>query len=247
MKTLLKPAVMLLIPFLFSGEAEAQYLKNNNYYEFSASSLGSQSAIALGWNHLHGIGKNKRFKVGYGVRVTNTFGKNADFITAPARLTSPSPGPLVLFSDNKLENFDTISFSTYNASLVNFTIHLNYAIVPRLDVEFNIDAVGFTFGPPQTAGYNTSKKMQSPNQDMQQRAKPTLFNALLTSDNDLGSLNSEILLRYWFKPHWAVKAGATFIFTEYTTDNKLFLDNDRFRNKALMGLIGVSFSPYRTN
>lgn len=45
--------------------------------------------------------------------------------------------------------------------------------------------------------------------------------------------------------YWSVRAGATFIFAEYTTSNKLYLENDRFRNKALMGMFGVSYSPFR--
>jgi hypothetical protein len=68
---------------------------------------------------------------------------------------------------------------------------------------------------------------------------------LLTSDNDIGSLNSEILVKYWFNPKWALKAGASFSFTEYTTANKLYLENDRFRNKSLQAMVGISYSPFR--
>ena len=58
-------------------------------------------------------------------------------------------------------------------------------------------------------------------------------------------LNSELYFRYWFNQKWAIRAGATFLFTEYTTDKKLRLDNDRWRNKSLMGLVGITFSPFR--
>jgi hypothetical protein len=239
-----KYSIMLLaLLFCFYHKGAAQYFAQNSYYEFSVSTSGKQSAGALAWNHLHGIGKNKRFKLGYGVRFTGNFGRAADFITAPARLTSTTTGPLVIFSDNKPENFDTLHFSSYQINSLNISIHLNYAITAKLDAEFNIDAVGFSFGGAYTAAYNSSKRAQSPDQNTQQKARPTAFNALLTSDNDLGSLNSEIFLRYRIKPQWAVKAGASFIFTEYTTDRKLFLDNNRFRNKALMAMIGVSFCP----
>ncbi|MES2690878.1 MAG: hypothetical protein V4658_10780, partial [Bacteroidota bacterium] len=164
---------------------------------------------------------------------------------APSRLTSGEQSPLVIFSDNKLQNFDTISFSSYNTNSLNISIHLNYAISPRFDIEFNIDAAGLSFGSARTADYNSSKRAQSPDKNTKQNARPTPFNALLISDNDIGNLNSEIFVKYWFNPRWAVKAGGTFVFAEYTTDNELFLNNDRFRNKVFLGMIGLSFSPYR--
>jgi hypothetical protein len=224
------------------------YFKQHNYYDLSASTNGSQHSGALGWNHLHGIGKAKKFSIGYGIRFSSNVGKNADFRTAPSSLTTVGgAGPFVLFKDDVPANFDTIRFSKYSAHSLNASIHLNYAITSKLEVQFNIDALGFTFGSNQTADYTSSKRLSSPNQNTQQSAKPTSLNALLVSDNDIGSLNSEILVKYWFKPQWALKLGATFIFAEYTTDHKLYLDNDRFRNKALMGMVGLSYAPFRTN
>ena len=86
---------------------------------------------------------------------------------------------------------------------------------------------------------------RSPSNGTTQTAAPTSFDLLLVSDNDIGALNSELYFRYWFKPKWAIKAGASFAFTEYTTENKLRLENDRWRNKSLMGMIGITFSPFR--
>jgi hypothetical protein len=233
--------------FLHAQETPS-YLKQNNYYDFSLSSNGAQQALALGWNHLHGIGKSKKFSIGYGIRFSGNVGRNVDFITAPSKLTTVGgAGPFVLFKDNVAANFDTLHFSNYNTNSLNISIHLDYAITPKWEVQFNIDALGLTFGSSQTADYTSSKRLSAPNQGTGQPAKPTPYNVLLISDNDIGSLNSEIMIKYWFKPQWAFKLGGTFIFSEYTTDNKLYLDNDRFRNKALMGMIGISYAPYRTN
>lgn len=222
------------------------YFKNAmNNYEFAASSNGDASALALGWNHLHPITKNKKFKIGYGIRFTNNNGKG-NFITAPAKLTSGIENPLAIFADDKLENFDTIGFNSFNINSLNASINLNYAFNSKWEIEFNIDAIGFSFGSNENATYNSSKRLNtSPQPSNEQKAKPTLFNLLLISDNDLGSLNSEIKIKYYFRNNWAVNFGATFIFAEYTTTNKLFKDNDRFRQKTLMPMIGITYSPFR--
>lgn len=235
---------LLLLSFLsLAFFAEAQYLKSpNQAVDLSFSSNGSQSAFALGWSHLHGLGKKKNFRIGYGIRYSQNFGSNATFVTAPAKLTSGQTGLGVIFSDYIPENFDTLTFSKYSVGSLNLSIHLNYRIKTKWEVEFNIDAVGVSFGKKQDAKYETSKNTGF---GTTQPASPTTLNLLLTSDNDIGSLNSELMARYWFQPSWSIKAGATFIFAEYTTDKKLYLDNDRFRNKALMGMIGISYNPFR--
>lgn len=239
--------LIAIVLIVFSTAVHAQYLKQHNYYDLSLSTNGTQHAGALAWNHLHGFGKAKKFSLGYGVRFTGNFGKDVTYVTAPAKLTTGNSGPFVLFQGIKEENLDTLKFASYNTNSLNLTIHLNYKLTSKIEVEFNIDAVGFSFGSTEMADYNSSKRLQSPDKNTKQQAKPTTLNALLTSDNDWGSLNSEILIKYWFKPKWAIKAGATFVFSEYTTTNNLFLDNDRFRNKALLGMVGISYSPFRGN
>lgn len=225
--------------------AQTNYFKTNSFYDFSLATNGNQLAGAIAWNHLHGIGKSKKFRVGYGLRFTSGFGGKTNFITAPAKLTSGTTGPGVIFSENIPANFDTLTFNNYQVNALNFAIYLNYAFSPKLEVEFNIDAVGLSFGSEQTADYNSSKRLLSPNTDVKQSAKPTSFNALLISDNDIGTLNSEILIKYWLSSNWALKAGGSFIFTEYTTNNQLYLNNDRFRNKAFLPMLGIVYTPQR--
>lgn len=244
-KLTLKRILLFALTFFFLQGAFAQYLKENNYYDLTFSTSGKQSLAALNWSHLHGLGKNKKFSIGYGIRFNSNFGKNADYITAPAKLTSGSTGAGVIFSEIIAGNLDTISFCNYAVNTLNLAIHLNYKIKSYLMIEFNIDALGLSFGSEKTAKYTSSKKSQSPNTNENQAAKPTLYNVLLTSDNDIGSLNSELLVKYWFKQKWAIKGGASFSFTEYTTNNKLYLDNNRFRNKSLQAMIGISYSPFR--
>jgi hypothetical protein len=239
----MKSTIFILFIFThFLGNAQFNYFHNNTFYDFTLASSGKQSAATLSWSHLHGLGKNKKFRIGYGLRITSSFGGKVQFITAPAKLTSGTTGPGVIFAENIPTNFDTLNFSSYQINMVNAAIYLNYSFSPKLEIEFNIDAIGFSFGKGQTGEYKSSKRLLSPNTNLKQQSDPTSLNALLVSDNDIGSLNSEILFKYWFKPNWALKAGGSFIFSEYTTANKLYLNNDRFRNKAFLPMLGLVYT-----
>ena len=216
--------------------------KFNNNFDLALSTNGNQSAGALSWTHFHALTKKKRFKVGYGIRFTAQSGKDLYYVTAPAELTSKQTGPQVLFSKIYYENVDTFFVSSTRHNLLNVSINLQYTIKEKYDIGFNIDAVGFSFGKSVKGKYIGYQSSES---NTFHSAKPTSLNALLVSDNDIGALNSELYFRYWFKERWAVKLGATFLFTEYTTQHKLRLDNTRWRNKALMGMIGITYSPFK--
>lgn len=216
--------------------------KYNNNFDLALSTTGNQSSGALSWVKFHSITKNKRFKIGYGIRFTSQVGKNLYYVTAPAILTSKQTGPQVLFSKIYSENVDTFFVSKSQSNFLNVSINLQYTINEKFDIGFNIDAIGLSFGGKTTGKYSA---YQSKDNGTQQTANPTSYNLLLVSDNDIGALNSELYFRYWFNQKWAVRAGASFLFTEYTTNNKLRLDNDRWRNKSLMGLVGITFSPFR--
>ncbi len=216
--------------------------KYNNNFDFAIAANANQYLGALSWVHFHSITKKKRFKIGYGVRFNSQAGKNLTFVTAPAGLTSKRNDPGVLFSKIYYENIDTFLVSKAQSNSLNISINLQYTIKEKFDIGFNIDAIGFSFGGKTTGKYISS---QSPDNGTVQTASPSTKNLLLVSDNDIGALNSELYFRYWFKPKWAVKVGASFAFTEYTTENKLRLENDRWRNKSLMGMVGITYSPFR--
>ncbi|MBJ7429664.1 MAG: hypothetical protein JHD28_12030 [Bacteroidia bacterium] len=233
------------VNFIYGQTINQSYFKNGlNNYEFCFASSGTNHLFDLGWNHLHGVTKNKKFRIGYGIRFTGING-SGDFYTAPAKLTSGVENLTAIFAADKLENFDTINLNNYTIGSLNLSIHLNYQFNKKWEAEFNIDAIGFSFGNSETANYNSTKRLTTnPVADVKQNAKPTPFNLLLISDNDLGSLNSQIKIKYYFNSQWAVNFGGTFIFSELTTDNKLFKDNDRFRQKTFMPMIGVTYKPF---
>jgi hypothetical protein len=222
--------------------------KHFSHVELSISGASGEFSGALSWAHVNTLTKRiPRLKVGYGIRFTTFVAANKFFVTAPAKYTSPVQNIFTIFSETIEQNIDTITTPTANTNSLNAAIYLEYAIAKRFDVGFNIDVVGFSFGPEKT--FNVLSSSYDPNQSPVQTGSPTRLNLLLSSDNDIGSLNSEFFVRYWLKDNIALRLGFTFLFSEYRTSENLSFDNgriinDRYRYKAGMPLIGLTYKPY---
>jgi len=182
---------------------------------------------SLAWSTTYGLGSSKKFRLGYGVRFSGFAGSNTTYITAPASLT---------------KNEETIDSLSLNGPLnfgVNLAIYLEYYFNSKWSVGFNIDAIGVSFGNNQLGAFQSS----SNNGEFPDfvNASPTAFNLLLVGDNDLGFLKSEISVRYTLSEHWSLRGGLDYTFSEFTTEQKLTNDNDRFRYKAGMLFLGASY------
>lgn len=224
------PRALVLVLFTLSASVFAQ-VKEVVVIGTVGSREGSAS-LAAGYNWEPW--ESKRFAIGTGLRFTSYFGASQYYQTAPAKLTSGSTGPLVIFKSNLDANIDTFLIQSPQTNFLNLFVNLRYRIFPKLQVGFNIDAIGFSFGKSKNGNY--INRSESPS-GLIARARPTAFNVLLISDNDRGSLNSELYVRYYVSPAWALTATTNFIFTEYTTDSPVQQNpepNDRFRNKSLM-------------
>jgi len=248
-----KGAIVILILMLGTSVLVAQDKNSNryrdqNYFDLAASAGSGTFSAALSWSHLHGLGKKKqRLQVGYGLRFTSFVAANKYYTTAPSKYTSSVQSLGTIFSETILENIDTISTATASTYSLNIALHVSYNITQKIDVGLNIDAIGFSFGPKKT--FNIISSVYDENQEPVQQGSPTSFNLLLTSDNDIGSLNSEFFVRYWITPKIGVRAGYTFLFSEYQTEKDLSFDdgrivNDRFRYKSSMALVAVTFKPF---
>ena len=235
--------VLALTSLYFLGHS--QTFKENHDFGLALSQTNAETNISLSWKQLYPVTKNQKLKIGYGARFNSYFSSNQDYITAPAELTSGEKGPQVFFIENINENLDTIRvFKTQHNSL-NAVIYIEYKITDKIGIGFNIDAVGFSFGP-ESDGHLISSN--SPNSGTEiVVSKPTPYNVLLVSDNDIGMLNSELFVNYDFTNRLSVNLGFTFLFTEYTTDAPISynFDNDRFRRKSLLGMIGINYKPFR--
>lgn len=220
-------------------EEAANYYKNSISADLNIASDGKNSLIALSGKQQFGLFANKRLKIGYGLRLNHNFGSKGKFLTAPAILTTGKTGPIVFFDGTKIAaNIDTIQTTAFSVTSINIPLYLEYAITNKIDVGFNIDLIGASFGA-SASNYNSVHSTAANAGAV--AAKASNFNALLVGDNDLGSLNSEIIARYHLNDKLAFSAGLSFAFAEFTTARKLYLDNDRFRQKQLMPMIGVNY------
>lgn len=234
----MKSLICFFVISLLSVNLIVAQKQDQRYLDFAVAT-GTGFSPALSYNQLWAVGKNGKFKLGTGLRITAFFSSNQDYITAPARLTSGQTGPQVLFSETFLSNLDTLTLSQSAVYYVNIPIHLQYSFSKKLELGFNIDAIGVSLGPKQTGTFYT-KETANLNKTSQ-TASPTGLNLLLVSDNDWGNLNSELYVRYWLNNKIGLRAGLSFQFSEYTTSTTLTFDNDRFRSKQLLPMIAVSY------
>ena len=236
---------LLSIMVVITSMANAQTkFKEKSDFGIALSPGSEEINLALSWKQLHTVKPESKFKIGYGIRFNTYSGSNKDYITAPAELTSGKTGPGVFFSENIIENLDTFTVGSTQHNSLNAVIYLEYDFTPKWGIGFNIDAVGFSFGK-ETSGRITSLNSIGLTV-VDEKATLTALNLLLVSDNDIGMLNSELYITYNVNDKLAINGGFTFLFTEYTTNNPITINqnNDRFRHKTLLGLLSVSYKPF---
>jgi hypothetical protein len=205
-----------------------------------AVAFGSGFAPALSYNQYYG----KKFKYGFGVRFTSFNAGQTDLITAPAKLTAGKESLAAFFEPKKITSqLDTLRLSNSQSNSLNLSINLQYSITPKIEVGFNIDAVGLSFGGKQSGTFiaKQTDAQGKTNNNKVQMGSPTSFNLLLISDSDIGNLNSELYGRYWLNDKFGIRAGLGFQFVEYTATQKLAFDNDRFRGKFLQPMVAISY------
>jgi hypothetical protein len=217
--------LLFLIGILFISQIT--FAQKNTYAELgggAGSAAGSFGAsIHKNWT----LGKKDRLIIGTGARFTYFFGTNSNFITAPANLTSDT------------KNIDTLLAPKPSLSSINALINIGFKVSSKLEVGFNIDAIGFSFGPKGKPSYIKNGK------SVLTEASPTNLNILLVGDNDKGSLNSHFYTKYAFYEKFGVKLAYQFLFNELTTNTKIQTlpsANDRFRLKSSMLYAGLVYS-----
>lgn len=216
---------------LFCIQLQAQFISVG-----ANSSFGDKkNAFFLWGRHEFGLNASKSIRLGYGIRFSQFNAYKGLFLTAPLRLTKVDYTP-------QNANIDTLRISESHHFFTNVYIILGYTYKEKLDIRFSIDLAGLSFGNTVSGEHILNAKANSSMPKYQSvQAKPTPFNLLLVSDNDIGSLNSEFTVGYWIKEKYYVFGGYSFLFAEYTTTEKLRNDNDRFRLKGHLGTIGIAY------
>ncbi len=187
-----------------------------------------QYTLALSYNYIWLLGKQKKFEIGTGARLTSySGGTSRYFFSAPASIVSSGS-----------EYIDTVSVTSPTVYSLNVLLNVGYRFTDRIAIGFNIDVIGGSFGSEKLGTY------MSGSTNTTVPVKPTSFNLLGGNNNDHGSLNSTLFVRYKINDKLAVKAGAQHLFTEYTTATKVQQQptpNDRFRSKSTMFSAGILF------
>lgn len=128
---------------------------------------------------------------------------------------------------------------------MNIGIILQHALSKKLEVGFNIDATGKTWGETVSGDLiSTRNKRKFQDGSTSSPSNPETYNFLLISDSDIGSLNSEIYARYWVSNKIVVRADASYQFVELTTEKKVEINSrlsDTWRHKSLMPMVAVSY------
>jgi len=219
----------------------------DSFFDLATSTASGRFSAAASWSRIYSFGKKERLQIGYGLRLTSFVGANKFYTTAPAKYTSTRQDIATIFSETIEENIDTLTTATVITYCLNVTFNAQYRLTRRWDIGLNIDVAGISFGPGRR--FNIISSSFDADQAPVQYGAPTRFNLLLTSDNDIGSLNSEFFARYWITAKIGVRGGYTFLFSEYRTDRELSFDtgrikNDRYRYKAAMALLAVTYKPF---
>jgi hypothetical protein len=242
-------AFLFSLTLLMSSQAYSQTSRSvAPAFDLAVSASAGRLSTAVSWSRLHGLALKKKLRAGYGVRFTGFVAANKFYTTAPAKYTSPVQNLWTIFSRTIVENIDTITTATSNVYALNLAIYLDYQINSNFELGFNIDALGLSFGPKKQ--FNIISSSFDVDQPPVVEGSPTAFNLLLTSDNDIGSLNSEFFVRWWLSQKVGFRLGYTFLFTEYKTTQKLSFNNgeilnDRYRNKASLALLAITFKPLK--
>ncbi len=235
---------LLMLPFVaFAQEKENDPTEGEPFVKrttleagISVSSNGDLSAVALNGMQYWGFGRhNRRFKVGVGLRLTSAFGNDAiQYTTAPADLAAEEA------------TTDSLLLEGTQTNALNAFLALRYDITERWGVEFNIDLAGVSFGGEKkgTLTFNDAKTLATD-------GTPTSGNVLLIGNNDIGNLNSEFLLTYRYKSNWRFKAGAMFLFNEYSlgtvpaaytaSNGTQVKEVQRYRSKNFTFGVGVNY------
>ena len=199
------------------------------------------TSLTAGFSHLYGFGSSRRFKLGYGIRLSSFFGSDREFSAAPPDLAAEENPQFFFVGETPFPmSNDKPSNSQLNA--INLGIYTDYSITDNLLIGFNIDVIGFSFGAEKEGAVYDNTSIDGMTLVNNTSATPTNFNLLLVGNNDKGTLNSEFWIGYRIASNVMVRGAFSYLFTEYTTEGQYKDNNDRFRYKAAQGALGVSYT-----
>jgi hypothetical protein len=217
--------IKILITLIFFANIIANQAQTK-YIQIGGAKGENNGAIVVSAQKDWYFGKRGTIVLGTGVRFTSFFGKNNYLITAPANLTA------------KPENIDSLLAPSPSISSLNLILNIGHKIGQKMEIGFNIDLAGFSFGPEGSPNFISKGNSKSV------KASPTSPNVLLVGDNERGSLNSQFYGKIKITEKLGLNLAYQFLFNELTTTSKIQTApeaNDRFRSKSGQIYAGISF------
>ncbi len=215
---------------------------------------GGQLAPSIAYYQLLNVGQKRLISFGYSLKFGTFYGKNLDYITAPARLTRGKDGLSALGAPLIPANIDTVSFANVSMTNLNLGLRIQVQLGP-VQLGATADILGFGFGKSRTGRYQSSTgaftATSSAGKDSlvtfqgtnaSQSASPSNVNVRLLGDNNLGTLSSEVYARILFNQRIGLKIGYQWLTTEMSVRNRdVTANNDRFRNRMNLPYVAITF------
>jgi hypothetical protein len=220
------PALLLALvaPLGRAARADTETSRWSHTIDLAGALGSSRYTGALSSSHTYGF-FDQRLRVGLGGRFASFFGSGAiPYTTADASLI-------------RANKVNTLTIPDPQAYSVNAQFVITVRPLAALELGFDIDLIGFSFGSSRTGQYSAT----DPQFAGAQRASVSGFNVLLGGKPDRGQLDSEFYVAWWLTKSWAVRAGLSHFATGYTTDNKLDNGADRYRASQNLGFVAVSW------
>jgi len=190
--------------------------------------LGNEiGAGSLGYAAMYGFGDSQRLRIGGGIRLNLALG-----------ITDSVPYCSKTYKDTLNNSFrDSLLVEKPFLGSANLGFYISYDINDRWEIGASTDLVGFGFGSKKNAFLINSLTRDTLSTEAEVRSFVRLPKVR-------GTLNNEVFVGYKFNPRWRLRVGVQYLLTEYLTPEKFFNNNDIYKNKAILGFIGITFTPF---
>jgi hypothetical protein len=193
-----------------------------------ALGLGNElGAGSLGYAAMYGFGDSQRLRIGGGIRLNLALG-----------ITDSVPYLSQSYKDTLDNSYrDSLLVEKPFLGSANLGFYISYDINDRWEIGASTDLVGFGFGGNKNALLINALTGVTVPTEVEVRS-------LVRLPKVRGTLNNEVFVGYKFNPRWRLRVGVQYLLTEYLTPRKFFNDNDIYKNKAILGFVGLTFTPF---
>lgn len=249
--------LLVALSILLSVSVSAQSLVSariSSGIDIGSGFKQKQIAPSIAYYQLLHVGEKRLFSFGYTIKLSTFYGRDLDYITAPARLTRDKNGLNSLGASLVPANLDTVSFAKVAMTNLNLGLRVQVQLGP-VQLGATADILGAGFGRSRTGRYRSSTGTfivaSSSDRDsvltfqgtnVNQSGSPSNVNVRLLGDNNIGTLSSEVYARLVLNQRFGVKVGYQWLTTEITMSNRdTNANNNRFRNRTNFPYVAVTF------